>query len=172
MRKLQDVIGLPVLDICSGKQVGTVKDLYFNTSGELKGLSVEKNQAFLAKLHYLPFEQIGAIGDDAVTISSVTSLIPDKQAGYGFVSGSLSYKELPVITTNGHELGHIKDVYFLEEVGKIIGYEISDGFISDITEGRRTIKAPQKVVLGEDAMIVPTNEIKDVIFDEEAVEEE
>lgn len=168
MRKLKDVIGLPVLDVSSGKKVGTVKDVYFNQIGELMGLTVETN-GFFNKLNFLSFESIGAIGDDAVTIGTeraLSSLNPNTQY-YGFSSGKQSFSELPIVTTNGHELGHIKDVYFMEEMGKIIGYEISDGFLTDITEGRRTIQVPHRTIVGEDAMIVPVNDVKDVIFDKE-----
>ncbi len=168
MRKMLDVVGLPVLDISSGKKAGTVKDCFFNRYGELKGLAVEKEGIF-NKLAYLDFNEIGAIGDDAVTIGSEKSLTPIQQhiPFDGFHSGKHSYKDLPIITTNGYELGHISDVYFKEELGKIIGYEISDGFLSDITEGRRTIQIPNKFIVGEDALIIPNSEVKDVIFGQE-----
>jgi len=174
MRKIQDVIGLPVLDVSSGKKVGTVSDFFFNRAGELKGITVALSHGLMTKIKYLPFENIGAIGDDAVTIGSVQFLTPyiPNDLYFGFESGSKTYKELPVFTTNGYELGHIEDVYFMEEVGKIIGYELSDGFLSDITEGRKTIKVPQRMVLGDDAMIIPRHEIKEVEFAKEALKEE
>lgn len=70
------------------------------------------------------------------------------------------------MTTNGQKLGHITDVYFMEELGKIIGYEISDGFVSDITEGRKIIQIPNKIIFGEDAILVPKDEVKEVIFED------
>lgn len=162
MKKLQDVIGLPVLDTSSGKKVGVVKDLFFNQYGELKGLAVEANGIF-NKMNFVDFEHIGAIGDDAVIIGTVKFFTPltSNHSFYSFALGDKAYKELPVITTNGHELGHISDVYFKEELGKIIGYEISDGFLSDITEGRRIIKFPARNIIGEDALIIPPNEVED-----------
>lgn len=168
MRKIQDVIGLPVLDVSSGKRVGIVRDIFFNQAGELMGVAVEAHALF-TKHYYLSFEDIGAIGDDAVTVGShrfLSQLYPNQQY-YGFSSGKKAYRDLPIITTNGNELGYIKDVYFMEELGRIIGYEISDGFLSDVTEGRRTIQVPHKIMIGEDAIIVPNNEVKDVIFDKE-----
>ena len=168
MRKIQEVLGLPILNISSGKSVGVVKDLLFNQHGEVKGVVVDQGGLF-SKPHFVAFEDIGAIGDDALTIGAeeyLQSIAPYK-GYYGFSSGKQAYKELPIITTNGHELGRIEDVYFLEELGKIVGYEISDGFISDITEGRRTIQRPSKVIIGEDALIIPSHEVKDVEFGEE-----
>lgn len=170
MRKMLEVLGLPVIDTSSGKKVGIVKDAYFTQAGELKGLAIESDGLF-SKISYLDFSNIGAIGDDAVIIGSSQFLttISSTSELYSFVSGKKSYKELPVITTNGNELGHIQDVYFMEDMGRIIGYEISDGFLSDITDGRRTIKHPQRMILGEDALIIPNTEIKDVMLEGDSV---
>ncbi|OEF98918.1 hypothetical protein BHF71_03050 [Vulcanibacillus modesticaldus] len=167
MKKIQDVLGLPVLDTSTGKKLGVVKDVYFNQRGELVGLAVESPGIF-TKRSYLSFDKVGAIGDDAVTIGTERFLTSFNQNSYySFSTGKKAYKEYPIVTTNGKELGHISDVYFQEELGKILGYEISDGFLSDVTEGRRTIQIPKKMVFGEDAIIVPSDEIKEVIFDQE-----
>ena len=58
------------------------------------------------------------------------------------------------MTAEGERLGFLEDVYFLEEVGTIIGYEISDGFFSDMMEGKRVIKAEQPPAIGKDAIII------------------
>ncbi len=162
MQKAQDVIGLPVLDTSSGKRIGNVKDIFFQADGEIMGLSVEA-QGLFSKVLFLSFEHIGAIGHDAVTVGTDRFLSTlDLEAVYGLYTGKKSYKGLPIIATNGNELGHIEDVYFLEEMGKIIGYELSDGFFQDVTEGRKIIEHPPSLVIGEDAMIVPYDEIKEI----------
>lgn len=163
MRKVQDVIGLPVLDTSSGKRIGNVKDVLFQVNGEVMGLSVE-TQGLFAKTLFLSFENIGAIGPDAVTVGTDRFLTStdDNNLGYGLYIGKKPYKGLPIVATNGNEFGHIEDVYFLEEMGKIIGYELSDGFFQDVTEGRKIIEHPTSIVIGEDAMIVPYDEIKEI----------
>ncbi|MOA67251.1 hypothetical protein D3C78_1943430 [compost metagenome] len=45
---------------------------------------------------------------------------------------------------------------------QIIGYEISEGFISDLKEGRKWLPMPEKVTIGEDAVIVPIHCIEEV----------
>ena len=166
LRKVLDVIGLPVLDTSSGKKIGSVKDVYFNDAGELMGLAVQSKTIF-SKVAYLASEHIGAIGEDAVTVGTKRFLAPlDPIDHYhGFYSGKSLFKGLSMMTTNGQELGHVEDVYFMEELGKIIGYELSDGLLSDITEGRRIIQFPEKMIIGEDAMIVPHTEVKDVTIE-------
>ena len=46
-----------------------------------------------------------------------------------------------MMTKEGERLGILEDVYFMEEVGTIVGYELSDGFFSDIMEGKRVVKS-------------------------------
>lgn len=166
MKKIQDVFGLPVLDVSSGKKVGVIDDIFFNESGEIVGFAVA-SQSLFNKISYLSYENVSFVGDDAVTIGTAKFLSPLHQNQYySYNNGKKSCKELPIMTTNGQELGYITDVYFMEEVGKILGYEISDGFLSDITEGRRTIEIPKRMIIGEDAIVIPNNEIKDAVFDE------
>jgi len=166
MRKVLDVIGLPVLDTSSGKMIGSVKDVYFNEQGQLMGIAVEPKGIF-SKVAYLAFEHIGAIGDDAVTVGTKRFLSPLDTIDHfhGFYSGKSLFKGIPMMTTNGQELGHVEDVYFKEELGRIVGYELSDGLLSDITEGRRIIQFPHRMIFGEDAMIVPQEEVKDVTIE-------
>lgn len=69
MRKIQDVIGLSILDVSSGKKVGEIKDIYFNPEGDLNGFAVQVEGMF-NKNNYLSYTDVSAIGDDAVTIDS------------------------------------------------------------------------------------------------------
>ena len=68
-------------------------------------------------------------------------------------------KDLPVVTVHGEQLGRVSDVYFDDLQGtQIVGYELTDGFIADMMEGRKWLPAPRKlddVMLGEDVIIVP-----------------
>ena len=54
----------------------------------------------------------------------------------------------------------LDDVYFLEEVGTIVGYELTDGFFSDITQGKRVIRTPHPPKIGKDAIIVSVNKLR------------
>jgi uncharacterized protein YrrD len=48
----------------------------------------------------------------------------------------------------------------LEEVGTLIGYELSDGWISDLTEGRKWIKTHTPPVWGKDVLIAPEDQFQ------------
>jgi uncharacterized protein YrrD len=62
-----------------------------------------------------------------------------------------------MISKSGESLGLLQDVYFHEELGTIVGYEITDGFFSDITDGKQIIHSEKPPAIGKDAIIVDVN---------------
>ncbi|SDN54781.1 Uncharacterized protein YrrD, contains PRC-barrel domain [Paenibacillus sp. yr247] len=159
MRKAHDLIGLPVLTVDSGKQIGQVKDLLVDPEWHIRGIVLEVKNWFSA-LRYIPWEGIVAAGEDAITIpnESVIREFEQVEECYSFLEGSRKFKGLPVITVGGHKLGVVEDVYLNQDWGKqIIGYELSEGFISDLKEGRRWLPMPDSATKGEDAIIVPVH---------------
>lgn len=161
MVKLQQLIGLPIIVIHSGKRVGTVKDAWFDEHWELKGLIVEFAKWFASRARVVAWIDVLSCGEDAVMISDAAAVIPMKrnQVRRAFYTGIVKLKDMPVVTVHGEQLGLLSDVYFYPLQGtQIVGYELSDGFISDLMEGRKWLKAPSDpdlVLLGEDAIIVP-----------------
>ncbi|WML47425.1 PRC-barrel domain-containing protein [Neobacillus sp. PS3-34] len=61
------------------------------------------------------------------------------------------------MTKRGNSVGLLKDVYFLEELGTIVGYEYTDGFFSELSEGKRVINSVEPPAIGKDAIIVDAN---------------
>ena len=59
-----------------------------------------------------------------------------------------------LISRSGEALGLLKDVYFSEELGTIVGYEVSDGFFAEITEGKQVIQSEAPPAIGKDAIII------------------
>ncbi|MDQ0061333.1 PRC-barrel domain-containing protein [Paenibacillus harenae] len=161
MIKLQRLIGLPVIVIHSGKLVGTVKDAYFDEHWQLQGLVLESPRWFATSLKIVRWPDVLTCGEDTVIISSegAVARLKPKEVLRSFYTGIVKLKDLPVVTVQGIQLGRVSDVYFYPFQGtQIVGYELTDGFVSDLMEGRKWLKAPSDpdtVLLGEDAIIVP-----------------
>ncbi|UJF31948.1 PRC-barrel domain-containing protein [Paenibacillus hexagrammi] len=159
MRKARDLIGLPVITVESGKQVGQVKDLCIDSNWNIKGIFLEAKSWF-SSIKWIEWNQIIATGEDAVTIPN-ESVIAEYSHDAGWIAlidGSRKITGLPMITVGGHQLGMVEDVYLGEDWGKqIVGYELSEGFISDLKEGRKWLPMPETATRGEDAVIVPTH---------------
>ncbi|OME76738.1 photosystem reaction center subunit H [Paenibacillus sp. FSL A5-0031] len=159
--KLQRLIGLPVIVIHSGKLVGTVKDAWFDEHWQLKGLILDCPKWFASSVKIVEWTHVISCGEDTVIIASEAAIVrmKSKQLLRSYDTGLVKLKDLPVVTVQGIQLGRVSDVYFYPKEGtQIIGYELTDGFVSDLMEGRRWLKAPSdpdSVLLGEDAIIVP-----------------
>lgn len=61
----------------------------------------------------------------------------------------------PMVTYNGENIGLLEDVYIQENLGTIVGYEVSDGFFADISEGRKVLENTS-ISIGEDTIVVNT----------------
>ncbi|REE84351.1 uncharacterized protein YrrD [Paenibacillus taihuensis] len=161
MLRLQHVIGLPVVEMSSGKQVGHVKDAWFDEHWQLGGIILDAGRRFLTAMKAVLWSEVLVCGADTVIIMNTDSVRKTKQAEIqrSFQTGMIRLKDLPVVTTDGEQLGRVSDVYFDQLQGtQIVGYELTDGFIADIMEGRKWLPAPHladEVMLGEDVIIVP-----------------
>lgn len=168
MRKARDVIGLPVINVETGKQVGSAHDLLLNSEWKIEAIILGAKHWFSSPA-YIEWNDVLALGEDAITIpgDEVVKAMEDDLPFYSLVGGHKKVKGLPVITVNGQQLGIVEDVYLEEKMGKhVIGYELSEGFITDLREGRKWLPIPESVILGEDAIVVPVrcNEELEEIF--------
>lgn len=155
MRRASDVLGVMVMNISTGESLGRVADLVFDGEGRLTGLLLEK-QSWFGKAPFIPITQIQSIGDDLVTVAQPLPEIEGTMHGHLFMfqNGEPRLLGTPIVTANGKQLGVLEDVYFDQHQGKIVGYELSDGFFSDLLEGRHMIRQPDKLLLGKDAFVI------------------
>jgi uncharacterized protein YrrD len=101
-----------------------------------------------------------ALGEDAITIEQEEAItrLEDCEGYTSLINGDRKLKGLPILTANGQQLGIVDDVYLDQNLGKkVIGYELTEGFISDLKEGRKWLPLPESVTVGEDAIIVPVH---------------
>lgn len=157
MRTFSLLKGLPVIEINRGTKIGDVCDLSISRHGVVTGLIVRKGSLF-KRTFLLEVKDVSSFGWDGVMIESEEVLEPIKKTDeYTFESqNSLTGKMM--MTREGERLGLLEDVYFHEELGTIVGYELSDGFFSDMLEGKRVVKTEVPPAIGKDAIIVNVKE--------------
>ncbi|MEK3731356.1 MULTISPECIES: PRC-barrel domain-containing protein [Paenibacillus] len=156
--KLQEMIGLAVFDVESGKEVGRIHDFILDGKWLITGLELEGKALFSSYVKFIAWEDITAYGEDAVMIRSREAVqkLGTGHIPYTYHVGKRRLKEMQVLTEDGVLLGRICDVYFEQEKGNtILGLEISDGFVSDLIEGRKWLPCTMDMVIGEHAVMVP-----------------
>jgi uncharacterized protein YrrD len=162
VRNLQQMIGLPVL-LDSGKRVGHIQDIGFDEFWRLSCLVLDTKVWFRRAVRIVKWDDVAICGEDAVIIRRPGSVATIRRSELlrTFQTGIVQLKELPVVTVDGQELGRVSDVYFRKSEGtQMIGYELTDGFLADVFEGRRRLvfpDGPEGVTLGEDAILVPAS---------------
>nr|MBO2479865.1 photosystem reaction center subunit H [Bacillota bacterium] len=153
LKKGQELLGMAVVDQQTGKQLGVVRDVYFDASWRLKGLIVE-NKGLFRQGRCIPLEQLN-IGEDAVMVDEDAVMQQLPEGMYTLYSGENKLAGKSVMTKDGDGLGQIHDVYFLEEMGTLIGCELSDGLLSDLRHGRKFVPWRPDVTVGEDVVFFP-----------------
>jgi uncharacterized protein YrrD len=136
-----------------GKKIGEVCDLNITNTGTVKGLILKKNGIF-KKSQTIDIEDVSSFGWDGVMIDNDQVLKALTNTPEYTLQHHQQLQGKVVMTTEGEKLGILEDVYFMEELGTIVGYEISDGFFSDVTEGKQVVKTSESPAIGEDAIIV------------------
>lgn len=162
MHKSQEVIGLSVVHLKTGRRLGLVKDILFDLTQRFCGILLEDG-GWIQRRRYIPRENIESIGRDAVVIKDEKGIFPfgeTTKQWTGICSGKKRLQGLPVLLASGYELGIIKGVYFMEELGTLVGYELSDGWMNDLTEGRKILKASEPLVWGQDVLIAQKEQVR------------
>lgn len=158
--KLQEMVGLAVFDVEDGKQIGKVFDFLLDETWSITGIQLEGKAMFSSTIKVVLWEDIVAYGEDAVMIRNQQAIQKEEAENIQltFNSGSGKLKELPILTEDGILIGHVTDVYFDHELGNTItGIEVSDGFFSDLMEGRKVLPFAPGMTKGENAIMVPPN---------------
>lgn len=154
MRTFSLLKGMPIFELKAGSKIGEINDLVISRSGMVKGLLVKKG-IVLKKTYLIDVQNVSSFGPDGVMIEDREHLKPlhEKLEGYTFEGGQQLMGKV-MMTKEGEQLGLLEDVYFLEELGTIVGYKCSDGFFSDIMDGKRVVKTDEPPAIGKDAIIV------------------
>lgn len=161
-RSLQQMIGLPVL-LPNGKRVGRVLDIGFDEFWEAEYVVLDGGFGLGRKVRVAKWTDVLTSGEDALVVKDKDAIrsLPRKSLQRTFHTGLIRMRELPVYTLEGQELGRISDVYFRKTAGtQIAGYELTDGLLADVFEGRRRMylpDGPKDLTLGEDAILVPAS---------------
>lgn len=153
MRTFSRVIGMLIYDMASGNKIGRVKDLCIEEPGHIKGLIIDGKGLF-HRAKFLPFEYIHSFGEEGIMVGEHALTPIAKKDGQVYYHHFHGIKGKSFITGEGDKLGLLDDVYFEEETGTIVGYEVTDGFFADLSEGKQIVKNPSDLVIGKDTVVV------------------
>ncbi len=160
MGKLGCLVGLPVLEIETGIQIGQIAEILVNMEKVCVEYFVIIQQNLFQAEQVIAFEDLFRIGCDAVMVRNdhvvyELQVVPDDEIYY---LRDLYQKQ--IFTESGILIGTLVDIAFDVITGELHHYQISDSIITDLLYGRKSMPLPQVQMTGEDKLIVPEKMIK------------
>ncbi|AET68918.1 hypothetical protein Desor_3423 [Desulfosporosinus orientis DSM 765] len=165
MKPTKEIIGLRVISISDGTQVGVVKDVVLSQQGKSLNFVIidQPSDYFGAKV--ISFENILGIGEFAMTIPNpdVIQDVAQNNEVQQLLKQDIRVIGTKVLTKKGQLIGEVKEIVINEDTGHIASCRFE-------SEGRvQEVNAERIITLGKELLIV---EAEPVLGDYETLETE
>lgn len=164
MKKTQEILGLPIISISDGMEVGKVKSLIINADkGAIDYVVVDSGIQILSA-RVIGTDTVLGVGEYALTIENDSSIndISKIPPAIDLLQKNIQVKGTKVLTKKGRLIGEIGDIYVDEdECFKIIGLE----YIADITQKRIRIIPRESVITFGKNLVVVTEDVENTLLD-------
>ena len=153
MKKSVEILGLPIISITEGRELGVSKTLLIDAkNGAVAAITIEDDDWYRG-VKLIPYESIIAIGEDAVTITHSENILTLDEAGdyERLLDENIRVIGTKAITRNGRIQGKVTEV-FIGDGGKIEKCEITapDGSVNDVGSEQISIFGKQVTVVDVD----------------------
>jgi len=161
MIKGREILSLPVFTLNDRKQIGEVKDIIYDPlRGIVLGYIVDTGGWIRESKGFLHADLVHQDDDclqimDESVIKNVGSLPAIKNA----LDEKKDIRGLRVESPDGRYIGIIRDLVLNGESGEITGYEISDGVIQDLLDGRSTVPSAGLNIASDKVVTLPEGEL-------------
>ncbi|WP_458412337.1 PRC-barrel domain-containing protein [Schinkia sp. CFF1] len=153
MKKSNQILGLPIISILDGSEIGAVKSLVVNPDkGSIDFIIIEKED-WQVSVKAIPFKKVVGIGEYAVTVDSDNAVIDLNEIPIAnqLVNKKIKINGSKVMTRKGELLGEIIEYYLDEDNGQILGASLN-------VSNREVIIASSSVITyGREIIIIKEN---------------
>ena len=145
--------GIAVVSIADATKEGTVRDTVLDPNRRrVVALSIQPTGGGPQKT--VSVKDVHSVRRDAVTIRDRDVLRQEHPIRGDSEVMQSKLKGKRVLTERGKVIGNVAEVEIDPESFSIIGYELSTGFMSDLTGNREKLSADDNVHFGRDVFIV------------------
>ena len=165
MRKSKKFIGMPVISLAEGQQLGTVKGLVVDPVQQKVAALIIEQKSWFSEQKFAPYGKVRSVGTDAITIdqSAVVekgSSLPDILKLYKEKANIVGYK---VLVENGSQLG-VVDEYFVDDLsGQIVGLELSGNFFNSFIMGKTFLDIGYVKTIGKELVVTSAEAIDSLV---------
>lgn len=170
MKRTQDIIGLPIVSISEGQEVGHVKNIIVNADkGKIDYLIVDSGVQILSA-RVVSAESIVGIGEYAVTVENQNAIndIGKIPAAIELLRKNIEVKGAKVLTTKGQLVGEVGEFFFDKDTFRIIGLE----YVADITQKKVRIIPRESVITFGVNFVIVGEDMEDTLVDKSGQRDE
>ena len=150
MKKSVDILGLPVISITEGRELGMSKTLLIDAPNRVVAAVTIEDEDWYRGVKLIPYDNVIAVGEDAVTINNSENILTLDAAGdfETLLDDNIRVIGTKAITRTGVIQGIISEI-FIGEDGSIEKCEITtpEGSTSEVTADQVSIFGKQVTVI-------------------------
>ena len=150
MKKSVDILGLPVISITEGRELGMSKTLLIDAPNRVVAAITIEDEDWYRGVKLIPYDNVIAVGEDAVTINNSENILTLDAAGdfETLLDDNIRVIGTKAITRTGVIQGIISEI-FIGEDGSIEKCEITtpEGSTSEVTADQVSIFGKQVTVI-------------------------
>ena len=150
MKKSNEILGLPVISITEGRELGMSKTLLIDAKNRKVAAITIEDEDWYRGVKLIPYDSVIAIGNDAVTVTSSETIIKlDEAADFeNLLDENIRIIGTKAITKAGTIEGSVSEIYIGED-GTIERCEVTsaDGATTEVTIDQISIFGKQVTVI-------------------------
>ena len=150
MKKSVDILGLPVISITEGRELGMSKTLLIDAPNRVVAAVTIEDEDWYRGGKLIPYDNVIAVGEDAVTINNSENILTLDAAGdfETLLDDNIRVIGTKAITRTGVIQGNITEI-FIGEDGSIEKCEITtpEGSTSEVTADQVSIFGKEVTVI-------------------------
>lgn len=161
MRKANELIGKSIVNQATGERLATVRDLVFQPDARSVAAILVDSGGWFRDAQVIAWDAIVSIadvvmvrGDQPIQRASEAPQISDE------LRQDMQMTNTAIVSEAGERIGTVGDL-FINEAGQVVGYEIKQGFVSDLG-GRKFLPATNVKTVGKDALIADVADLTTV----------
>lgn len=159
MKTSAEILGLPVISITEGRELGMSKTLLIDAkNGAVAAITIEDDDWYRG-VKLIPFESVIAVGADAITITNSENILTLEDAVdfENLLDENVRIIGTKAITKGGTIQGSVSEIYIGDD-GKVVQCEISDpqgNFLDNISAEQISIFGKQVTVIDSASVTAP-----------------
>ena len=161
MRKTKELIGKHIVNQATGEQLATVQDVILDNDARHVVAVLTDSGGWFRDAKVVLWNTVTSIGDVIVVRGGTTETVASTNPELAYLlEAKTPMTGTTIISDGGERIGTVGDL-FMDDAGNVVGYEVRQGLINDLS-GRKFLPVASIEAVGKDAIIANPADLQSV----------